>query len=355
MLNELKNVASQINDLIVNDDFPATVEPQYLRATVMDYPSRGGKRLRPALLLWCCGLLGGNVDQALYPAMSAELFHNWTLVHDDIIDEDRMRRGQLTTHESLRLFARDKFDGGDLAADKFGQNFAILAGDIQQGWALNTILKSAQHGLSAELSLALAQRLLQLGSCQLISGEALDVEFPMRNWQNISCEEVLHMLELKTGALLRFCAEAGAAIALNTCDFERKEIKMLGDFASAAGIAFQLQDDWLGIFGDFDKLGKEIASDLASEKPTILLLKTFENLKPEMQLHLAGMLGLDEYDENIIKQVQTLMRECGSEAYVREKAEELTEQAKEILHQFPDNKYRSFLLELTSFLINRDQ
>ena len=355
MLNELKKVASQINDLIVNDDFPATIEPEYLRTTVMDYPSRGGKRFRPAMLVWCCGLLGGNTDAALYPAMAAELFHNWTLVHDDIIDEDRMRRGSLTTHESLRLFAREKFDGGDLAADKFGQNFAILAGDIQQGWSLNTILKSAQHGLSPELSLALGQRLLKLGSCQLISGEALDVEFPMRNWHNISSDEVLHMLELKTGALLRFCAEAGAAIALNSCDFERKEIKMLGDFAAAAGIAFQLQDDWLGIFGDFDKFGKDIASDLASEKPTMLLLKTFESLEPDLQLHLAGMLGLDEYDEEIIEQVKKLMRDCGSEAYIRKKSEKFVEQAKEILYQYPDNKYRSFLLELTSFLVDRDQ
>jgi geranylgeranyl pyrophosphate synthase len=355
IVKELKKVATQINELIVNDDFPAGVEPEYLRATVMDYPSRGGKRFRPALLIWCCGLLGGDVDTALYPAMAAELFHNWTLVHDDIIDEDRMRRGQLTTHESLRVFARETFDGGELAADKFGQNFAILAGDIQHGWSLNSVLKSAQHGLSSELALALGERLLKLGSCQLISGEALDVEFPMRKWQNISSDEVLHMLELKTGALLRFCAEAGAAIALNTCDFERKEVKMLGDFASAAGIAFQLRDDWLGIFGDFDKLGKEIASDLASEKPTILLLKTFENLKPELQLHLSGMLGLDEYDEEIIEQVRTLMRDCGSEAYVREKAENLIEQAKEILQQFPDNKYRSLLMELTSFLVNREQ
>jgi len=354
-VDELKKVASLIDDLIVNDDFPAGVEPEYLRATVMDYPSRGGKRLRPALLIWCCGLLGGDVDTALYPAMAAELFHNWTLVHDDIIDEDRMRRGQLTTHESLRLFAREKFDGGDLAADKFGQNFAILAGDIQHGWSLNSVLKSAQHGLSAELSLALGQRLLELGSCQLISGEALDVEFPMRKWQNISSEEVLHMLELKTGALLRFCAEAGAAIALNTCDFERKEIKMLGDFAAASGIAFQLQDDWLGIFGNFDKLGKDIASDLASEKPTILLLKTFESLKPEMQLHLAGMLGMDEYTEEIIEQVRTLMWDCGAEAYVRQKADEFTKQAQDILKQFPDNEYRSHLLELSSFLVNRDQ
>ena len=221
MLNELKEVASQINNLIVNDDFPATVEPEYLRATVIDYPSRGGKRLRPALLLWCCGLLGGDVDTALYPAMAAELFHNWTLVHDDIIDEDSMRRGQLTTHESLRLLAEKKFKAGALAADKFGKNFAILAGDIQHGWALNTVLKSAEHGLSAELSLALGQRLLKLGSKQLISGEALDVEFPMRKWQNISSEEILHMLELKTGALLRFCAEAGAAIALKSSDFQR--------------------------------------------------------------------------------------------------------------------------------------
>ncbi len=355
MLNELKKVASQINSLIINDDFPATVKPEYLRATVMDYPSRGGKRLRPALLLWCCGLLGGDMDTALYPAMAAELFHNWTLVHDDIIDEDSMRRGQLTTHESLRLLAREKFKAGTLAADKFGQNFAILAGDIQHGWALNTVLKSAEHGLSAELSLTLGQRLLKLGSKQLISGEALDVEFPMRKWQNISSEEILHMLELKTGALLRFCAEAGAAIALKSCDFHRKEIKMLGDFAVAAGVAFQLQDDWLGIFGDFDKLGKDMASDLAAKRPTILLMKTFENLKPELQLHLTGMLGLDEYDESIIEQVQTLMRECGAEAYVRKKAEQLSTQAKEILYQFPDNKYRSLLLELTSFLVNREQ
>ena len=355
MLEKLQDVAAKVNELIVNDDFPTGVEPDYLRATVMDYPLRGGKRLRPALLLWCCGLLGGDTDKALYPAVAAELFHNWTLVHDDIIDEDRMRRGQLTTHEDLRLFASNKFDGGDLASDKFGQSFAILAGDIQQGWALNTILKSVQHGLSSELTVALAQRLLHFGSCQLISGEALDVEFPMRKWQNISSEEVLHMLELKTGALLRFCAEAGAAIALDSCDFERKEIKMLGDFAAAAGIAFQLHDDWLGIFGNFDKLGKDIASDLASEKPTILLLKTFESLKPELQLHLAGMLGLDEYDAKIIKQVRKLMLDCGAEAYLREKSDSYIAQATKILSEFPDNEYRSALLELTFFLVNRER
>ena len=355
MLKKLKEVASSIDKLIINDDFPADIEPEYLRATVVDYPSRGGKRLRPAMLLWCCGLLGGDTEKALYPAMAAELFHNWTLVHDDIIDEDQMRRGQLTTHESLRRFARDEFKCGDLAADKFGQSFAILAGDIQQGWSMNTMLKSAQHGISAELALALGQRLLELGNRQLISGEALDVEFPMRSWQNISADEVLHMLELKTGALLRFCAEAGAAIALNSVDFERKEIKMLGDFAVAAGTAFQLRDDWLGIFGDFKKLGKDIASDLASEKPTILLLKTLENLKPELQLHLSGMLGMDEYDEKIIKQVQKLMRDCGAEKYVREEAEKLSTKAHDILMQFPDNEYRTLLLEMNSFLVNRDK
>ncbi|MDD5728290.1 MAG: polyprenyl synthetase family protein [Victivallales bacterium] len=355
MLEKLKEVSSLIDKLIVDDDFPLKIEPQYLRATVMDYPSRGGKRLRPAMLIWCCGLLGGDTEKALYPAMAVELFHNWTLVHDDIIDEDRMRRGQLTTHESLCHYAQEHFASGSLAADKFGQNFAILAGDIQQGWSLNAVLKSAQHGLSAELAVALAQRLLKLGNCRLISGEALDVEFSMRNWHNVSSEEVLHMLELKTGALLRFCAEAGAAIALDTVDFERREIKMLGNFAVAAGTAFQLRDDWLGIFGDFNKLGKDIASDLVSEKPTILLLKTLESLKPELQLHLSGMLGLDEYDESIIAQVRKLMRDCGAEAYVREKAEKLSAEARNILMQFPDSEYRKSLLELNTFLIAREQ
>jgi geranylgeranyl diphosphate synthase type I len=355
MLNELKNIAKRIDDLIINDDFPTIIEPDYLRGAVIDYPGRGGKRLRPALLMWCCGLLGGDIEKTLYPAIAVEIYHNWTLVHDDIIDDDTVRRGIPTTHCSLATYAKEHYNASECTADKFGRDFAILTGDIQQGWAVNSILKAVDHGVSAKVTIAMARRMQELVNRELISGEALDVEFPMRGWQQVSSGEVEDMLYLKTGALLRFCAEAGAAIALDTDDFDSKEIRNLGEFAASAGIAFQLRDDWLGIFGEFKKLGKSIGGDLAEEKPTILLLKAFEHLAPNEQQQLSALMGLDEYTEDVIEQVRALMRHSGAEEYVLSKSAQLAQKAKSILAAFPDNQYKQYLMEFTDFLVNRDK
>ena len=98
----LREVAAEIDRVIADDAFPETVQPAFLRDSVRDYPGRGGKRLRPALLLWCCGLLGGELRRAWLPAAAVEVWHNWTLVHDDIIDRDALRRGVPTAHCRLR-------------------------------------------------------------------------------------------------------------------------------------------------------------------------------------------------------------------------------------------------------------
>ena len=100
--NELAAVASVIDELLENDDYPNIVQPEYLREAVRAYPCQGGKRLRPALLIWSCGLFGGNVEQAYNAAAAVEIYHNWTLVHDDIIDNDKVRRGAPTSHCFLR-------------------------------------------------------------------------------------------------------------------------------------------------------------------------------------------------------------------------------------------------------------
>ncbi|MCP3967028.1 MAG: polyprenyl synthetase family protein [Lentisphaerae bacterium] len=355
MLNELKNTAAKINEIILNDDFPSIIEPKYLRGTVIDYPGRGGKRLRPALLTWCCGLLGGDPQKALYPAVAVEIYHNWTLVHDDIIDDDDVRRGLPSAHASLTKYARDNFRNLRFGAEKFGRDFAILAGDIQQGWAANMMLKAADNGMSPEVTIALSRRMQELVTRELISGEALDVEFPMRGLKNVTSREVLDMLYLKTGALLRFCAEAGAAIALDSTDFNSPEIRRLGDFASTAGIAFQLRDDWLGVFGNFSKFGKSLGSDLAEEKLTLMLMKAYESLDADKKYKLMNLLGLESYTMDVIEEARELFIMSGAEKYIRQKADHLAEEAKTILEKFPDNEYRGWLSELTDYLVHRDK
>jgi len=355
MLNELSNVAALIDAEIGNDDFPSAVKPEYLRLAVKDYPCRGGKRLRPALLLWSCGLVEGEIDRAMPAAAAVEIYHNWTLVHDDIIDNDIVRRGAPTAHIQLAAHAAEHFGTDAVPADKFGRDFAILAGDIQQGWAINMLLKSAERGVSAPVTLALCRRMQELVNRELISGEALDVEFPLRGWRNISSDEVMRMLYLKTGALLRFCAEAGAAIGTGSHDFSEPVITALGEFASSAGIAFQLRDDWLGIFGDFVKFGKCIGSDLTEAKPTIMLLKTFELLGEPDRKKLESLIGLPEYTAGQIETIQKLMRDSGAEKYVLDKSAELSAKARSILLCFDDNRYRQLLLDLNAYLVSREK
>jgi geranylgeranyl diphosphate synthase type I len=355
MLNELSNVAALIDAEIENDDFPSAVKPEYLRLAVRDYPCRGGKRLRPALLLWSCGLVDGRIDHAIPAAAAVEIYHNWTLVHDDIIDNDSVRRGAPTAHIQLAAHAVKYFGTSAVAADKSGRDFAILAGDIQQGWAINMLLKSAERGVSAPVTLALCRRMQELVTRELISGEALDVEFTLRGWRNIGSDEAMRMLYLKTGALLRFCAEIGAAIGADVHDFSEPVTAALGEFASSAGIAFQLRDDWLGIFGDFGKFGKNIGADLTGAKPTILLLKTFELLGEPGRKKLESLVGLPEYAAGQIETVQNLMRDSGAEKYVLDKSAELSAKARSILRRFDDNRYRQLLLELNDYLVFREK
>jgi geranylgeranyl pyrophosphate synthase len=351
MHKHLKHIAAMINEAIVNDSFPDNLKPDCLRDAVIDYPSRGGKRLRPALLLWCCGLLDGDLQCALPAAAAVEIYHNWTLVHDDIIDDDDIRRGYPTAHRKLADFALNRYNLTTESATKFGNDFAILAGDVQQAWAADILLRLPQHGVSYELANALSRRLHQVVNCQLISGEALDVEFSYR--KAVDLAEIEEMIKLKTGVLLQFCAEVGAAIALDCADFDNPQIKALGTFALKAGQAFQLRDDWLGIFGQQHEFGKPLCSDLAECKPTILLTTALKMLPAIDREKLTNCLGLPEYSETTIEIVRDLVKQSGAEATVRRQGDLLAESARNILLDFPDSKYRNLLLELTEYLTSR--
>ncbi len=352
-IEELKNIAAQIDTVIREDAFPATIEPAFLRDAVRDYPCRGGKRLRPAIVLWSCGLLGGKPESATHAAAAAEIFHNWTLVHDDIIDNDDFRRGQPTTHAALRQFSCDTYKLDGNAAAKFGADFAILTGDLQQAWANSMLLRSVEAGVSAELTLKLALRMQDFVNRELISGEALDVEFPLIGPEKLSTEQVNRMLYLKTGVLLQFCAETGAMIALGSADREQPAIKALGEYASDAGIAFQYRDDWLGLYGDQEKFGKPIGSDLAEAKPTLMLIKALEALSPQGKSELLSLLGRDSYSGQAIDRARFLIRDSGAEDFVLRESESRIRNAHAKLMTLPENPYRKLLEELLAYLIGR--
>lgn len=352
--NELKELAEKIDAIIGRDSFPENIEPDFLKDAVRDYPCRGGKRLRPALLVWTCGMAGGNPEKAMKAAAAAEIWHNWTLVHDDIIDNDDFRRGIATSHRQMTDIASAKYKCSGENSAKFGRDFAILAGDLQQSWAISMLLSGIDSGVPPEVCAAIAKKMLALAGKELISGEALDVLFGYQDRTELSSEQIVRMLDMKTGALLRFCAEAGAAIALETGDFTNPAIVSCGKFALLAGRAFQLQDDYLGIFGDEKKFGKPICSDMSSSKPTVMLLYALESLQGKEKEELISMLGKAGYTEKEIQRIKELFEKSGAAAKTRNSADSNVRLALAELSNFKNSEYRKLLEDFCSYMVNRD-
>lgn len=356
--------ADAVSQIIKEDNFPDTLTPDFLKDAVRDYPLRGGKRLRSALLSWSCGLLGGTPESAKFAAAAVEIYHNWTLVHDDIIDNDPTRRNAPSQHIVLANLAKKKYTSDNRG--KFGQDFAILTGDIQQGWAVNMLIRSIESGVSNKTVLYLVKKLQEQVNRELISGEALDVEFSYRNITDITKEQVEKMLYMKTGVLLEFSAVTGGIIALDT-EFPKDtsftelqqiiendtRLKRVAQFAADAGIAFQLQDDWLGIFGNEEQLGKPIASDISEAKPTILLMETFERINDTERAELNSFIGKEHFSEEELSTIRKIIIESGAEEVVTKRAQELLTKAKQSLDIFDDSIYKINLLKWADYLINR--
>ncbi len=351
MLKELKRVGERLDVLLATEKLPAQICPEYLMQGVTSYPKRGGKRLRPALTFWFCGLVGGNPDRAARTALGIELYHNWTLIHDDIIDDDDLRRGQPTCHIQMQ-------DAGQRLGLKngedrvFGRNMAILAGDILHGWAINLISRAYQDGVPLNVVNSLMRRLTGWVTPELIGGEALDVEFETRHEMN--ADEIENMLLMKTGVLLQFAAEAGVMIGRNVDDIGDPMVKNAAVFAARAGMAFQLQDDILGTFGDEDQLGKPVCSDLREGKHTLLLATARKLCTPAHLQELTGLVGNATLTDTDAERCRTIMIDCGALASVQQRAAGLVREAHEVLDKFPDNQYRGLLRQWVDFLVSRN-
>ncbi len=211
----------------------------------------GGKRIRPMLVLMGCDLFGGNPEKALDPAIGIEIFHNFTLLHDDIMDQAPIRRGKETVYK------------------KWNANTAILSGDTMLVLAYEYLSKADKELLPDLFAV------FNLTGRQVCEGQQFDMNFELRT--NVSLPDYIEMIRLKTAVLLGCCLKTGAILAHAPVE----EAEKMYSFGECIGLAFQLQDDLLDSFGNEEKFGKEIGGDIMCNKKTFLYLKAFELAGPE--------------------------------------------------------------------------
>lgn len=251
--------------------------PKNLYEPIQYILSLGGKRIRPALTLMGCDVFGENIEKALPAAMAVEVFHNFSLIHDDIMDKAPLRRGKQTVHE------------------KWDLNTGILSGDAMLILAYR-YFENYEPEIFSELA-----KLFSKTALEVCEGQQWDIDFETSD--NITIEQYLKMIEYKTAVLVGAALQMGAIVA-KTSEVNKKAIY---DFGLNLGIAFQLQDDYLDAFGDPETFGKQVGGDIIENKKTYLYLKALEQStqqEKEQLLHLYSIKSEDNHDKiELVKQV----------------------------------------------------
>ena len=260
-----EQLMKQVNAYI--EQLSYTREPKGLYAPIEYVLGLGGKRLRPVLMLLTYNLYRENVEQILPQAIGLETFHNFTLLHDDVMDRADMRRGKPTVHV------------------KWNDNAAILSGDAMVSLASQYMLQDCPNECLASVMEAFIRATLEV--CE---GQQWDMEFENRD--NVIVDEYLEMIRLKTSALLAAPFEIGALLA----GASEEDVKKLYMFGEKLGLAFQLQDDYLDVYGDPAVFGKKIGGDICCNKKTFMLITAHERAQGETKAELERWVAAEEFD-----------------------------------------------------------
>jgi geranylgeranyl diphosphate synthase type II len=243
-LNNIIRYQQQIELALKDKNYGSS--PKELYEPIEYIMSLGGKRMRPVLVLMACDFFGGNTETAIHPAIAIELFHNFTLVHDDIMDNAPLRRNKATVHE------------------KWNNSIAILSADAMMVRAYQELCKANVSMLPQLLSI------FSETAIKVCEGQQFDMNF--EKLQKVSIPQYIKMIELKTAVLLGGSLKIGALLG----GAREEDAQLLYDFGKHIGIAFQLQDDILDVYADVDKFGKQLGGDIIANKKTYLLLKALE-------------------------------------------------------------------------------
>ena len=295
---------AQLQDIFINylNEFTVKREPLNLYEPVNYILQLGGKRLRPVLTLMSTALFDVDVKNALPAALSVEVFHNFSLVHDDIMDAAPLRRGKETVHI------------------KWDTNTGILSGD-----AMLIMAYQLFEGYEPKTFQALA-KLFSKTALEVCEGQQYDVDFETRN--DVTIPEYLKMIEYKTAVLVGAAMKMGAIVA----DASEGDQNNLYEFGRLLGIAFQLQDDYLDAFGDPKTFGKQVGGDIIENKKTFLYLKALQELDDAKAEELKGLFNVVLADSSEkIKTVKQLFIDSGSAEATKVAIQDYTNQAYSVL------------------------
>ncbi|MCY4465712.1 MAG: polyprenyl synthetase family protein [Chloroflexi bacterium] len=341
-------------DYLLQERFVNRFRPDHIRDAVYSYIKGGGKSLRPAVALLACGALGGDESRALPVAAAIEVFHTWTLVHDDVIDRDDRRRSLPTVHEDFARRAHEEFGWSAADSAHYGTTIALLAGDVQQAWAWSLLFDAhLEHGVRAELVVQLAKDLASRITPLLVEGETLDVQYA-GSARELDEALVVDMLWKKTGALYEFAGRAGAAVALDDADPDHPAAQAIARFCSLCGTAFQLQDDILGIVGNERQLGKPVGSDIREGKSTLLTLKALEQSNDAQRARILRSLGNPAASAADIAGILHVFRQLGAIDYARDLARRYVDEALGYLDALPAGPGRALLSQWAHYMIERE-
>lgn len=303
-----------------------TVDPENLYNASKHLIKAGGKKIRPALVLLTAEAVGGNIEGAYKTAAAVELIHTFSLIHDDIMDEDEMRRGKPSVHTM------------------WGEPMAILAGDILFSLAFELVAQTQVDDVPANRVIKALNTVVD-ACIKICEGQACDMSFEEKF--DVGESEYLNMIYKKTAALIAAATKSGAIIGGGTAE----QVEALSQYGELIGMAFQIQDDYLDVVSDEEELGKPVGSDIVEGKMTLMVVHTLSVASPEDKEELIFILKSG--DESNTQRAIDIFNKYGSIDYTRDIALDNVNRAKDLLDLLDDSPAKEALYDLADFMLQR--
>jgi len=325
---EINFIASKINQFILSN---VSGNPEHLYDASLHYIKSGGKRIRPFMTVKSCQLFGGKMETSIPYASSVELVHNFTLVHDDIMDNDNFRHNVSSVH------------------NQFGIPVAILSGDVLFSKAFQII---SYYGLKSGLSSETLIKMLHLlsSSCiEICEGQAMDIKMST-DFDFSTKQEYINMIEKKTAALFQVSCEIGTLASLN---YSQMDVENLSNYGKKIGIAFQLIDDLIGIYGDSKITGKSVGNDIREGKKTFPILLAIQNMDTQDRSKLKEVFGKKNANIESVKEIVNKISLIGIDKDVRSLAQTFIDDAFKILDKYEVSEPLLSLKNSARYIVER--
>jgi len=323
---DFKNEMNRIRDIVnraISNYIKNVDAPKDLADASFHLIKSGGKRIRPIILLKVIEMFGGDPNDGIPASIAIEFLHNFTLIHDDIMDKDEFRRGVKTTHIL------------------YGESMALLAGDFLFSIVFNILSEKYDKD-----KLKMLVEIMSNASLEICKGQAMDIN-PDKYINSIN--DYMKMINLKTASLIEASAVSGTIIA-----GKYNYIGSIKDFGRKIGLAFQIADDLLGILGDPKKTGKPVGNDIRNGKRTLPILYTLERLDKSNRMEFLNIFGREDAADKEISRAVELIKSTGAIEYSRNYMLKLAKNAIEILNKFEGSYAKDFLEDLVYFIVYRE-